>query len=29
VDDSRIRLGHISEVLTNKGGRLERVPPKQ
>ena len=28
VDDPRIRLGHISEVLRNNGGRQERVPPK-
>jgi hypothetical protein len=29
VDEDKIRLGHISEVLRNIGGRLERVPPKQ
>jgi hypothetical protein len=28
VDDRKIRLGRISEVLRNVGGRLERVPPK-
>lgn len=28
VDDGKIRLGRISEVLRNVGGRLERVPPK-
>jgi hypothetical protein len=27
VDDHKVRLGHISEVLRNNGGRLERVPP--
>jgi hypothetical protein len=28
VDDHKIRLGRISEVMRNVGGRLERVPPK-
>lgn len=28
VDDGKIRLGRLSEVLRNVGGRLERVPPK-
>lgn len=28
VDDDKIRLGSISEVLRNVGGRLERVPPR-
>ena len=28
VDDRRIRLGHISEVLRNNAGRLERVRPR-
>jgi hypothetical protein len=28
VDDRKIRLGRISEVLRNVGGRLERVPSK-
>jgi hypothetical protein len=27
VDDHKVRLGHISEVLRSNGGRLERVPP--
>jgi hypothetical protein len=29
VGDDKIRVGHISEVLTNKGGRLERGPAKR
>jgi hypothetical protein len=29
VDDQKIRLGRMSEVLRNVGGRLERIPPKQ
>ena len=27
VDDRKVRLGRISEVLRNVGGRLERIPP--
>jgi hypothetical protein len=29
VADGKIRLGHISEVLRDNGGRLERVPAKR
>jgi hypothetical protein len=29
VDDRRIRLGHISEVLRNNGARVEHSPPKR
>ena len=29
VADGKIRLGHISEVLRNNGGRLDRVPAKR
>jgi hypothetical protein len=28
VDNRRIRVGHISELLRNNGGRLERVQPR-